>query len=167
MAPNDGLITFEDARIIFRNFAGKEGMYNREGDRNFSVIIDPDTAKALMEDGWNPKQLKVREEGVEADWHLPISVGFKIRPPRMVLIGSISKKRTVLDEDSCEVLDWVDIEMVDLTVRPYNWTVRDASGVKAYLQTIFVTIAEDPIELKYAIQDDLEQLPAEAGQVKD
>lgn len=164
MAPNDGVIMIEDAKVVFRNFAGKEGMYNREGDRNFSVIIDSEFAQKLIADGWNPKQLKVREEGVEPDWHLPISVGFKIRPPRMVLIGERSKKRTVLDEDTCEIMDWVDIVTVDLSIRPYSWTVRDASGVKAYLQTIYVTIAEDPVELKYSTPEDL---PSESGQVKD
>jgi hypothetical protein len=41
--------------------------------------------------------------------------------------------------------------MVDLICRGYQWVVGDKFGMKAYLQSMFVTIDEDPLELKYAI----------------
>jgi hypothetical protein len=37
-------VLMEGVRIIFRNFAGKEGQYNKEGDRNFGVILPPMTS---------------------------------------------------------------------------------------------------------------------------
>lgn len=157
MAVNDGTVTMEGVRIIFRNFAGKEGQYNREGDRNFGVILPDEVAEAMAADGWNVKYLKPRtdsdEEGEEETpqpW-LSVSVNFKGRPPRVVMITS--RGRTNLGEDSVELLDWADIRNVDLIVRPYEWNVNGRSGVKAYLQSIYVTIEEDELEKKYAAMD--------------
>jgi hypothetical protein len=150
MPVQDNTVLMEGVRIIFRNFAGKEGQYNREGDRNFAVLLDEKVAAAMAEDNWNVKWLRPRSEeeddGPQA--YLPISVNFKGRPPRIVLITS--RGRTNLDEGQVETLDWVDILNVDLIVRPYEWTVNGKSGVKAYLQSIYVTIEEDPLEIKYS-----------------
>lgn len=149
MPQQDNTVLMEGVRIIFRNFAGREGQYNREGDRNFAVLLDDKIANAMAEDKWNIKWLKPREEDEDAQpqAYLPISVNFKGRPPRIVLITT--RGRTNLDESTIETLDWVDIINVDLIVRPYEWTVNQKSGVKAYLQSIYVTIEEDPLEMKY------------------
>jgi len=151
MATNDtGTLLMENARIVFRNFAGKEGMYNREGDRNFCVILDRDTAEKMAVDGWNIKTLKPRpdDEDQEPTPYVQVSVGFKGRPPSIVMITS--KGRTPLSEHECEILDWVDLRNVDLIIRPYNWSVNGKTGIKAYLKSIYVTILEDELELKYA-----------------
>jgi hypothetical protein len=154
MPPQDNTVLMEGVRIIFRNFSGREGQYNREGDRNFAVLLDDKIANAMAEDRWNVKWLRPRDEDEEAtpQAYLPISVNFKGRPPRIVLVTT--RGRTHLDESSVEMLDWVDIINVDLIVRPYEWTVNQKSGVKAYLQSIYVTIEEDALELKY---NELEQ----------
>lgn len=153
MPPADNTVIMEGVRIIFRNFAGKEGQYNREGDRNFAVLLDEKTASLMAEDGWNVKMLKPRgeEEDAVPQAYLPVAVNFRGRPPRIVLITS--HNRTVLDEREVEMLDWVDILNVDLIVRPYEWTVNDKSGIKAYLQSMYITIQEDPLEAKYAELD--------------
>jgi hypothetical protein len=153
MPRQDNTVLMEGVRIIFRNFSGKEGQYNREGDRNFAVLLDEPTAQAMAEDNWNVKWLRPREEeeGENPQAYLPVSVNFKGRPPRIVLITS--RGRTNLDEGSVEMLDWADILNVDLIVRPYEWTVNEKSGIKAYLQSIYVTIEEDALEIKYSELD--------------
>jgi len=153
MPRQDNTVLMEGVRIIFRNFSGKEGQYNREGDRNFAVLLDEPTAQAMAEDNWNVKWLRPREdeEGETPQAYLPVSVNFKGRPPRIVLITS--RGRTNLDEGSVEMLDWADILNVDLIVRPYEWTVNEKSGIKAYLQSIYVTIEEDALEIKYSELD--------------
>jgi hypothetical protein len=141
----------EDAPIIFRNFSGKEGQYNREGDRNFAVVLPREVAVQMHEDGWNVRYLEPREEGDEDTPYISIAVNFKNRPPRVVLLTSTT--RTQLDEESVEVLDWADIQTADLIARGYDWSVNGKTGTKAYLQSLFVTIQEDALERKYSINE--------------
>jgi hypothetical protein len=151
MAGNDGTVVIENADLLpgsFRNFTGKEGMYNREGDRNFAVRLEPDLAQALAQDGWNVKQLKPRGDAEEGDYYLTVSVGFKNRPPRLVLISS--KGRVDLGQHECDLLDWVDIKQADIIIRPYFWDVNGKTGIKAYLKSLFITLEEDYLDLKYA-----------------
>ena len=151
MADQAKTFMVEDATIIFRNFSGKEGQYNREGDRNFAVILPPDVAEQMVIDGWNVRQLDPREEGDEPTPYVQVSVNFNNRPPRVVLLTSTT--RTQLDEASVEVLDCSDIKTADLIARGYEWSVNGKTGVKAYLQSLFVTIEEDALERKYAFYE--------------
>jgi hypothetical protein len=143
-------IVIEDAKITFLNFSGKEGQFNREGDRNFVVLLDTTMADQLVADGWNVKQLTAREEDEEDQPYLQVSVGYKAYPPRIVMIGAQSGSRTELGEGEVELLDSVEVHHVDLIIRPYNWEVSGKTGKKAYLKSLFITIVEDPLELKYA-----------------
>lgn len=142
-------LTFEDARIMFRNFSGKEGDFNKAGDRNFCLILDFDAAEKMQSDGWNIKYLKPREDGDEPQPYIQVAVSYnpKARPPRVVMVTSRGK--TPLGEDEVDILDWVQIENVDLIISPYEWEVSGKTGVKAYLQSIFITIVEDELEQKY------------------
>lgn len=161
----DNTVLMEDVRIIFRNFAGKEGMYNREGDRNFAVLLDDEVAEAMSQDGWNIKYLKPREDDEEPhpQAYLEVKVHYgKGRPPVVVLVTS--RGRSNLGEDEIEILDWADIRQVDLIVRPYEWAVNGKTGIKAYLKSMYVTIEEDALEMKYG---DLDQVPTRSGRVDD
>lgn len=150
----DGQLLMENAEILFRNFSGKEGMYNAEGDRNFCVLLDEETSRQLIEDGWNVKTLRARDDDEEPRNYIQVSVKYRgrngnaVRPPTIVMVTS--KGRTALSEAECELLDWVDIKNVDLIVRPFEWAVNGKTGIKAYLKSIYVTIQEDALQLKYA-----------------
>jgi hypothetical protein len=153
MPANDGTVLMEGVRIIFRNFSGKEGKYNREGDRNFAVLLDDETANVMAGDNWNVKWLQPRNEDEEEtpQAYLPVSLSYKGRPPRVVVITS--RGRTNLDDTQVEMLDWATIVNVDLIVRPYEWLVNGKTGIKAYCQSIYVTIEEDELERKYGDLD--------------
>jgi len=96
--PTKSNITIEGARLVFRNFTGKEGPYNPAGARSTGVLINEDMVDTLRADGWNIKWLKPKNEG---------------------------------DEEQ-------------------TWEVGGKSGIKAYVKTMYVTIADDPFEAKYS-----------------
>jgi hypothetical protein len=141
-------VVLQERRILFRNFSGAEGQYNAKGKRNFNVLLEQDEAVAMKADGWNVKYLMAREEGEEDQPRLEVAVNFAGRnPPLVVLITT--RGRTTLTEDMVSLLDWADIIKVDMIIRPYEWEVNGRTGVKAYLKSIYVTIREDELELKY------------------
>ena len=135
-APRD-ILQIDDARIIYRNFAGRGDKYNREGDRNFAVAIpDEETADELTNLGWNVKIKPPREDGDTPFMFLPVKVKFNDRGPNVYLkTGNVQNK---LDEESVGLLDNIDIIGVDLDIRPFDWDVNGKQGRTAYLQSIRV-----------------------------
>ena len=154
-----GVVQIDEARIIYRNFAGAPSKFNREGDRNFAVVIeDQDIAEALTEKGWNVKIKPPREEGDEPFMFLPVKVKFNDRGPRVYLQNSLGgRNRVTLDEDTVGILDNVDIINVDLDIRPYDWDVQGKTGRTAYLQSICVTQEVDRFLDRYAEQESPEE----------
>lgn len=141
-------LTIENARIIYRNFAGSAKKYNAEGLRNFHVILDPDLAKRLEKDGWNIKWPKPREDEEERNPSLKVKVRFDNYPPYIVLISK--RGQTVLDEETIGLLDTAEIESVDLRITgSYNELDTGWKGFTAYLSKLFVTISDNDLMAKH------------------
>ena len=150
-APNN-ILQIDDARIIFRNFSGAPSKFNREGDRNFAVIIpEQEIADALIAEGWNVKIKPPREDGDTPFMYLPVKIKFNDRGPRVYLKSGSNMIR--LDEESISCLDNVDIISVDLDIRPYDWNVNGMEGRTAYLKSIQVTQEVDRFYDQYEKQN--------------
>ena len=153
-----GIIEINDARICFRNFRGEGGKFNKEGDRNFAVIIPKqEMADALIEDtnqygvGWNVKIKAPREEGDEPFMYLPVKVKFNERGPAVYLQSG--KNRVKLDEESVSMLDEIDISNVDMDIRPYDDVINDKPFRSAYLQSILVRQEIDRFAARFAEEE--------------
>ncbi len=144
-----GILQIDDAVLTYRNFSGEASKFNREGDRNFAVVIDnPDLADDLVARGWNVKIKPPREDGDSPFMYLPVKVKFSDRGPQIYLKSGDNVNE--LDEDSIACLDNIDILGVDLDVRPYDWEVNGKTGRTAYLQSIHVTQRVDRFAARYS-----------------
>ena len=144
-----GILQIDDARIIFKNFEGRGDKFNREGDRNFSLLIEEEnTANALIKEGWNVKIKPGREEGDDPFMRLPVKVKFTDYGPNVYLITG--NRRNELDEESISCLDNIEIESVDMDIRPYYWEVNGRTGRTAYLQSMEVVQRIDRFAARYS-----------------
>lgn len=150
------LIKFMDVdgrNMRFRNFAGKAGKFNAEGDRNFCLLLNPEVAADMKADGFNIRYLKPRDEEEDPVPYVQIKLkyysrsGERLRPPKIVLVTK--KGKTQLDEESVNTLDWAEIEKFDIAINPREYDMNGRSGVTAYLKTLYVTIVEDEFEDRY------------------
>lgn len=150
-APRE-ILQIDDARIIYRNFSGEGGKFNREGDRNFALVIpDEDLAHELIVRGWNVKIKPPRDEGDIPFMTLSVKVKFNSRGPRIHLKSG--RNRRVLTEDTVCLLDDIDIRNVNLDIRPYDWEVNGKTGRTAYLQAMEVEQEVDRFEARYAEEE--------------
>lgn len=147
-----GILQVEDARIIYRNFAGVGSKYNREGDRNFAVIIpNQEIADELIADGWAVKIKPPRDEDDSPFMYLPVKIKFNNRGPAAYVKSGNSVQR--LNEDTIGMLDEIDIQSVDMDLRAYDWEVNGKTGRSAYLQAINVIQNIDRFGAQYQAQE--------------
>lgn len=167
-APN-GILMIDKARIIYRNFAGRASKFNREGDRNFAVVIpEQEIADKLLNNvnefgaSWNVKIKEPREEGDSPFMYLPVKFrireydrdGKKLLKPIGPSVYLVSNGRQhELDLEDINILDDIDIESVDLDIRPYDDVISGKPFRAAYLQSIRVTQKLDRFADRYGEEE--------------
>ena len=146
---NKGNLEINNARLVYRNFQGRGDKFNREGDRNFSVVIpNQEIADQLLAAGWNLKIKASRDDQELPFITLPVKIKFNDRGPACYLVANGNVTR--LSEDMVGIIDDIDIESVDLNVRPYDWEINGKTGRSAYLQGISVTQKVDRFAERFA-----------------
>ena len=151
-------LAIDNARIIFKNFTGKDDKFGREGDRSFSIVIEDDAlAEQLANDGWNVKPLTPRDPDEKVNHFIKVKISFKVRPPKIWLLTN--HKRTLLDEDTIATLQYARIENADVVVSPWRGEGNGKTGIAAYLETLYVKIEDDPFADKYADYESSDEVP--------
>ena len=132
-----GILQIDNCRIVYRNFAGRGDKFNREGDRNFAIVIpDEDLANRLIDEGWNVKIKAPREEGDDPFITLKVKVKFNNHGPNVYLRSGKNKVR--LTEETIGCLDDMYIDHVNLDIRPYDDEINGRPFRAAYLQSMEV-----------------------------
>lgn len=144
-----GNLIMENVKLQWRNFSGDAKPYNDAGKRNICIMIDQEQADALAELGWPIKYAKPLEEGGPLRPFIKADVKYTPRSqPNIKMITS--RGMQTLDADSVFALDYVGMANVDLSIRAFNWEFGGKEGVKAMLNSLYMTIREDELDLKYA-----------------
>lgn len=141
--PN-GYLEINDARIIWPNFEGRGDRFNKQGDRNFTLVIpDQEIAEALMNDkskygdGWNVKIKPARDDGEKPFMNMKVKVQFNGRGPNIYLVSG--NKQVALNEDTVKCLDYIDIISCDMDIRPYDGEMPNGQTFRtAYLSAMRV-----------------------------
>lgn len=150
-----------------RNFRGLErGQYNREGDRNFCIFLDPEQVDCedLIQQGWNIKKT-INERDPQAEPSYMLRVKVKFHPPESdltrlnpkVLVCTQSGGEMMMDEDNIGDLDGAQILKASMTISG-TWKESPMyTGVVAYLKKLVVMVFEDDDsleELKEGLMED-------------
>ena len=145
-------ITFMDAQILFKNYAGEERKFNPAGNRNFCLVIEDEVqAQQMFEEGWNVRILPPRTDDEVAKHYIPVAVSYRNNDSFPVCVYIVDgNQRTLLNEDTIGRLDHADIATVDLTIRPRYWDDNGQTKIKAYLKTMYVTLNVDELDQRYA-----------------
>ena len=148
-------ITFMDAQILFKNFAGEERKFNPAGNRNFCLVIEDEVqAQQMFEEGWNVRILPPRTDDEVAKHYIPVAISYRNNDSFPVCVYIVDgNQRTLLNEDTIGRLDHADIATVDLTIRPRYWDDNGRTKIKAYLKTMYVTLNVDELDQRYASGD--------------
>ena len=139
-------VRIDDARITFRNFEGLEGKFNAAGNRNFCIFLKEELAKKMETEGWTIKWLdSYEDEPPQAI--VNVKLNFGNYPPNVVLVSD--GKMTRLDETNVNILDFAELDKVDVILRGYQWEVSGKTGIKAYLKTGYFVLTVDELAKKY------------------
>lgn len=156
-------VKLDSCVLIYKNFSGTGGKFNREGDRNFCVILSEEEAQALKEAGWNVKRRPPREDGEELPPYLKVKINndnlesgrikiyrLDVSPngePRRDNHGDVVK--AVLTPTTVGQLDSSYIVDAQLILSPYYYDFNGKKGISAYCDQLTAVVQMDAWTAKY------------------
>lgn len=159
-----GTLQIDNARIIWPNFAGAEKGYDREGDRNFTLVFDnEELVDELIADGWNIKKRPSDDPDEPPFMTMKVKLSYTVRrdgsvfgPKAYLWTNGV---RNELDQDSIACLDHIDRGEINMDIRPHDWEYHGKTGRTARLNVIEVFQNVDRFQERYANMRSEEKLP--------
>lgn len=145
------IVKFPNARLMFRNFRGAKMNYNKEGDRNFCVVLTEEEASMYDEMGLNVRVYEPKSGDGDPITYLKVTVSYKYedRAPEVVMIKSNGK--TYLKESGVGELDFLRLENIKLILQASFYTGDDGKPhCTVYLKTMYAKVIEDEFAAEFA-----------------
>ena len=156
MTKRGNLYYFDGVDILFRNFRGAAGTYNKEGDRNFCMFVDDDVAEKLSSTGWNVRSLRPRDSEDEPRKYIRVKVDFSRIPPEVFLYeDGIRTPLTAETVGSIDNIPYTDISNIDVVINASEYGTRHGgpAAYTAYLRKMAITVELDDFDRKYKTDD--------------
>lgn len=147
--------SIENLDFVYRpNFEGRKERYNDEGNRYFNAGLTSEMADILTRDGWNVKWTKPSAKHPNPEEHVPeayleVTVGFEFRPPTIIFIRDGRQQQ--VGENLVGLIDSMEFETIDVSIRGSHWNNDNGSGIKAYLKSFYGTVEMDDLDRKYNV----------------
>ena len=146
-------INITDGKIAYSNFSGRPTQFKPEGGvRTVTFVIPVDIADQLRNDGWNLREQILSDDGEVRRYLLEAKLTFRTREgkPRDPKIFIVRNDGLVhVTEETVDTLDRAEILNVDAVIGPSYWEWGGRKGIAAYINSMYVTIKENPIDEKY------------------
>lgn len=150
------LVILENTRFIFQtNFAGdpRADKYGSDARKGNIIINDRDIAKQLIDEGFNVKMTRPRDEEDESDfipdYFITVKMNFDSKWPPKVFLMTDALHGVLLDVDSVREIDaaWVDKVNVVLNKYENRLTGRKSFYVKS--MEVYQRVDDDPIARRH------------------
>lgn len=144
-------LEIENAQIKwpFSHFDGKKDVFNEEGQRNFTIIIPPENAQFLIDEGWPIRESKTLEEDDPPEYLLKVHISYKYEPPKIFLIKGNRKVR-VEKESELSDISRSTCDNINVIISPSRWVHGAKTGISAYAKEIYATVKESRFSEMYA-----------------
>lgn len=141
-----------NAPVKYHNFAGVKTEYNREGDVNFEIILDEETALNMRDDDWYIKESE--DDLGRKEYRIKIRLG-ELGDPQVFIIGD-DGKAIPFNRGQWKRIDRMNISYVDVEFKQSRKTFMHEGHEyhSAYADNLFVNIVENSLFKKYGIAPD-------------
>lgn len=143
---------FDDAKMRWCNFEGRVNDNNSEGNRNFGIELDEESAKILIDDGYNVKQSKYDPDEYYLAVKMKLACDGAKKPP--IIYQITDRAKINITDDMINMIDGC-VDRATLVIRPYEYEPGQKS---AWLCEYYYTVIKDVLSDRYS---DYSEYPAE------